>query len=149
VRLVSRPVAEVGALRGAKLSFRGALRPGENPLADLRGELFDANLKIAPRSAKTLVLDVRGTPIEYDVKTKRLSVLGASAAVELVDGCLDLRVLVDRSSIEIFTGDGRANMAFCFLPSENDRSLGLRSEGGDAEVRALDIWELKSTWPKP
>ena len=59
-----------------------------------------------------------------------------------------LQVLVDRSSIEIFTGDGRVNMAYCFLPPASDKSLAVFAQGGEATVRSLEVWELKSTWPK-
>ena len=93
-------------------------------------------------------LNVRGTPIQYHVKEKRQSrCLGTSAPLAPVDGCLSLRVLVDRSSIEIFTADGRVNMAYCFLPPPDNRNLAVTAQNGNAAVRTLDVWQLKSIWP--
>ncbi len=105
-------------------------------------------MRVAPAAAKTITLTVRGTPLVYDVKSKRLPCLGTSAAVDLLEGSLALRVFVDRSSIEVFTADGRVNMAYCFLPPETDKTLSISSAGGDATIRWLDVWELDSTWPK-
>jgi len=148
-RLCTHPVKEVEALHKVKKkSFTGILRPGENPLTGTSGELFDIQLTLEPGTAKAITMIVRGTPIVYDVKSKRLSALGTSGAVDLAEGNLGLRVLVDRSSIEVFTADGRVNMAYCFLPPKDDTPLSISSDGGDATVRSLNVWEMDSTWSK-
>ena len=63
-------------------------------------------------------------------------------------GKITLQVLVDRSSLEIFTGDGRVNMAYCISPPAEKKSLAVFAEGGPATERSLEVWELKSIWPK-
>ena len=68
--------------------------------------------------------------------------------MELSEGSLKLRVLVDRPTIEIFAADGRVNMAYAFLPPEGNKRLAVFAKGGDATVRSLDVWKLKSTWIK-
>ena len=84
VRLCTLPVKEVESLRtGEEFAWQGTLKAGENPLAKISGELFDIELAIEPGTAKEVGLNVRGTPIRYDVKAKRLSCLGTSAPVEL------------------------------------------------------------------
>ncbi len=149
LRLCTLPVREIDCLRqGAKFSFQGVLKPSDNPLESLRGELFDIRLQVEPGSAREIGLDIRGTPIRFDVQQRRLSCLGHVVAIELADGCLPLRILVDRSSIEVFSGDGRANLAFCFLPPRDNRALVLFAAGGPANVRLLDVWRLDSVWPK-
>ena len=149
VRLCTQPVKEVEILRtGEPFAWQGTLQAGENPLAKISGELFDIELSIAPGTAKQITLAVRGTPIRYDVAAKRLSCLGTSAPLELSQGELTLRVLVDRSTIEIFAADGRVNMAYGFLPPQDNKALALSAEGGAATVRTLDVWQLQSTWPK-
>ncbi len=149
VRLCTHPVKEIDSLhKEKKKSIDGALKPGENPLAGISGDLFDIQLKIEPAAANTITLNLRGTPIVYDVKSKRLSAMGTSAVVDLVESSLGLRVLVDRSSIEIFTADGRVNMAYCFLPPRDNKSLSISSEGGETTIRSLNVWELNSAWLK-
>ena len=72
---------------------------------------------------------------------------GCLRALDLTAGRLELEILVDRSSLEIFTGDGRVNMAFCFLPPMKDKSVAAFAEGG-RRTSAFDVWELKSSWAK-
>jgi fructan beta-fructosidase len=149
VRLCASPVEEIDRIHGRLHSERDTiLRPGNNPLDGAGGELFDIRLEIIPGSAQQVGLKIRGVPIQYDAKAKSLSCLGTSATVEPADGKIGLQVLVDRSSIEIFTADGRVNMAYCFLPPASDKSLAVFAQGGEATIRSLDVWELKSTWPR-
>jgi sucrose-6-phosphate hydrolase SacC (GH32 family) len=62
------------------------------------------------------------------------------------NGRLQLRVLVDRSSIETFANGGRISLTGCFLPKEGQARLALRATGGVARVRSLVVYELKSSW---
>jgi len=149
VRLCMLPVKEIGLLHTKRHSWSGTrIGPGDNPLAGMTGELFDIRGEIEPGGATQFGLKVRGVPILYDSKAKRLSCLGASAPVDMVAGRLKLHVLVDRSSLEIFAGRGEVNMAYCFLPPADDRGVKVFAEGGEATVRSLDVWDLKSAWPK-
>jgi fructan beta-fructosidase len=149
VRLCTLPVREIDRLhKGEKFSFQGELKLGDNPLKGVSGELLDIRLKIEPATAGEITLNVRGAPIRFAVKDRKLSCLGHSAPIDLVDGCLALRVLLDRSTIEIFTEDGRANLAFCFLPPRDDKTVGLSASGGNAMIRSLVAWQMETTWAK-
>jgi fructan beta-fructosidase len=149
VRLCTKPVREIERLRQDKpVTFRGELKPGDSPLRGAGGDLLDISVKIEPRAAAEIELNIRGTPIRFDAKNRKLSCLGHTATIELVDGCLALRVLVDRASIEVFTDDGRVHMAFCFLPLPGDQTLALACRGGSAKIVRCNVWRLASTWPK-
>jgi sucrose-6-phosphate hydrolase SacC (GH32 family) len=147
VRLCGLPVKEVESLRENKRSWSGSLKPGENPL-DLSGELLDILASIELGDAQSVELSIRGTPIVYDAAAQKLSCRDASAPLETKDGHLKLRILVDRSSLEIFSADGRVNMAFCFLPPKDNKRIGVSAKGGAAKVESLDVWDLKSVWKK-
>ncbi len=147
LRLCTWPVKEIDRLHDKHRHWKGTLRPGENPLAGVRGELFDIRLAIEPASAAEIGLDVRGVPIQYNVKQQMLSCLGSTAPLRLAGGRLALEVLVDRTSIEIFAGEGRVNMAYCFLPAADNKNLAIYAKGGNARVRSLDVWNLRSIWP--
>jgi sucrose-6-phosphate hydrolase SacC (GH32 family) len=149
VRLCSLPVKEIENIHGRRHSLSGiAIKPGDNPLAGIHGELFDIRLEMAVGTATTVGLTVRDIPIQYDCKKKQLTCLGASAPLEPVAGKINLQVLVDRSSLEIFSGDGRINMAYCITPLAQNKQLAVFAQGGEATVRSLEAWELKSIWPK-
>lgn len=149
VRLFSEPVREVESLRGMRRWWKNiTLSDGVNPLKNLSGQLYDLEAVIDPGEAKALVLDVRGHKVRYDVAKKTLSYKDRSAEVALVDGKLKLRVLIDRSSFEIFVADGRTVMSFCFVSDADNRNFGLQAEGGVAKLKSLDVYDLRSTWPK-
>ena len=62
------------------------------------------------------------------------------------DEPLRLRVFVDRSIVEVFV-NGRQCVAARVYPGRSD-SLGvsLRAQGAGAELRALDVWQMKSIY---
>ena len=147
VRICTLPVKELDTLHGKRHAWKGLLRPGDNPLAEVGGDLFDIRLAVEPGKASEVGLKIRGVDVQYRVREKTLSCMGKSAPVELVDGRLTIQALVDRTSIELFAADGRVNMAYCFRPAEQDKGLTVYAKDGDASVQSLDVWELKSTWP--
>jgi len=89
---------------------------------------------------------VRGTPIVYDVGDKQLSCKGKSAPLSPSDGKIRLRLLVDRTSLEIFGNDGRVYMPMGVIHPEKNRSLAIFSTGGTVKVTTLDVYELNSAW---
>lgn len=147
VRLFMNPIREIEAIRGKRHAWTNAeLKPGENPLARLEGELWEIDVAIELGEAKEIGLDVRGQAIRYRAAEKTLGCLGNSVPLEPERGTIRLHVLVDRTSIEIFANDGRVVMASCFLADPAERSLALVAEGGAARIVSLEAWELRSVW---
>lgn len=150
VRLFIEPVKELERLRGRQYAWHDqALRPNDNPLGELSGELWDIEAEIELADAKLVALDIRGHKVEYSVADKSLAALGHRAPLAPVAGRIHLRVLVDRTSVEVFANRGRISMASCFLPSPENKSLGLSASGGPARLVGLCVWELKSAWDTP
>ncbi len=145
-RLYRWPIRELDALHGSHHAWSGALIEGKKPLAEIRGDLFDLQTAIDPGQAKQIALTIRGTTIEYDVSKKELKLLGKTAPLAPIDGKVRLRVLIDRSSIEVFANDGIATMSSCFIPSRDTDRPPLSLTGSGANVTSLDVWELKSCW---
>jgi sucrose-6-phosphate hydrolase SacC (GH32 family) len=65
-------------------------------------------------------------------------------ALEDAQGPITLRVLLDRCSVEVFTGDGAAAITELVFPSEASRALRLYALGGDVQG-ALTVWPLAAT----
>src|SRR5258708_34672220 len=146
LRIARWPIRELDSLRGARHSWAGTLSKGVNPLADIKGDLFDINAEIEPVGAKPITLTIRGAPLEYNAKNKALRLFDKTAPLAPTDGKLRLRILVDRSSIEVFANDGLVTMSSCFIPSRDARTLPLSLTGDGARVTSLDAWGLKSSW---
>ncbi|HUT26302.1 MAG TPA: glycoside hydrolase family 32 protein [Sumerlaeia bacterium] len=147
IRLCREPVREIESIHGERHALPcGALEPGTNPLSDVSGELFDIRAKIAPGGAAEVGFVIRGVEVRYDAGCEFLFCQGKAAPLDLVGDAIDLQILVDRTSIEIFGNQGEAVLSFCFLPEADNTRLDLFARGGAAEVRSLDVWELKSVW---
>jgi len=59
------------------------------------------------------------------------------------DEILELRVFIDRSVVEVFA-NGKQCLAMRVYPSRTDSTgVSLRSQGGEAELRALDAWQMR------
>jgi len=150
IRMCRRPVREIHLLHAAEHKWTDVhLKPGDNPLADLAGELFDIRVEFEPPEAGEFGLRVRGQAVGYSTRDKKLSCLGRSAELHPVDGRIKLHVLVDRTSIEVFGNDGALSMSSCFLPRVKDRSLAVYSIGGPTRVVTLTVYPLRSAWPRP
>jgi len=108
VRLFRWPVAEIEKLRHDTRRWQHRELPAGKPFAVTDGRLFDIETTIEPGSADQLMFSIRGVPIVYDVPAERLSFNGVDAPLELGrDGVIELRILVDQASCEIFADRGR------------------------------------------
>jgi fructan beta-fructosidase len=149
VRMFGEPVREIEALRGPKHSWSGTtLKPGDNPLAKIRGDLFDLRAELDIQEAAGIDFNVRGVPVAYDAKKHSLTCKHVTAPLAPVNGKISLRLLVDRGSIELFGNDGRLAVSVGVLLADDNRTLALSARGGPVRVRSLDVFALKSAWPQ-
>jgi fructan beta-fructosidase len=145
LRLFRNPIKELESLREHEQIWHDlALRDNANLLDKVNGDLFDIVLHLELNHGD-FNLVVRGEVIAYSTSTNQLTCLGKQVGITPVNGELKLRVLVDRSSIEIFVNDGQATMTSCFLPAPVNHSLGVTGTDG-VRVKHMSIYGLKSTW---
>ncbi len=149
IRLYMKPVKEIENLHEKEHSFSNVtLKPGENLLKDITGELFDIRAVIEPGKATAFGFDIRGHKVEYSVEKKEISALGRKAPLPIEDGKITLQILADRSSLEVFGNDGLVSMCTCFLPRPENKKIGIYATGGDAKIVSLKVFELRSAWKK-
>jgi len=147
VRMFVNPVREIASLYEKRFALEStAVGPGEKPLAGISGDLFDIKAEFQPGDAAEFGLVVRGIPIRYLVPKQTLECLGKKAPLQPIDGTVRLRVLVDRTSLEIFAGDGRIYMPLGVIPADKDRTLAIFSQGGKARARRIEVHTLRSAW---
>jgi sucrose-6-phosphate hydrolase SacC (GH32 family) len=149
LRICRQPVKEIATIHGKEHAWSDlTLKPGENPLAKLSGELLDIRAEFELGDAPEFGLNARGQAIAYSVKDKTVTCLGKQGPLEPVGNRIRLHVLVDRSSIEVFGSDGELSMTSCFLPRSKNKSLELFANGGSVKVVSLTVYELRSAWRK-
>ena len=142
------PVSEIESLRvGSLLSVKDQpLAPGANPLADVKGDLLDIDAEFAVGDAKEIVFTIRGQTVQYKVPEKRLRSIETDAPMDPVGDRVKLRILVDRTSLEVFGNEGQVSLTNAFLADPDRKDLSLTAAGGTARIVKLDVYELKSAW---
>ncbi|MHC4474783.1 MAG: glycoside hydrolase family 32 protein [Planctomycetota bacterium] len=147
IRLCMQPVREIKNIRGPLDSWRSLiLKPGENPLAKIAGELFEIECEIDPAGAAEVGFGLRGNELTYNVEQKTLHCRGKKIDVTPVKGNIRLHILVDRTSIEVFSNESPMSMFLCFPLDPDSRTLEVFARGGQAKVEKLNVWKLKSIW---
>jgi fructan beta-fructosidase len=147
-RLFAVPVKEIETLHERKQTWKElALPPGINPLAELKGELFDIRAELRPSAAEQVVFTLRGVPLVYDANKEQVMCQGKAAPLKVrKGGTVRLHILVDRGSIEVFGNEGQVALSAGVLMPVDNRTLALSAKGGAAKVETLTVHVLKSAW---
>ena len=149
LRIFKQPVREIEKLRRGKHNWSDVtLQAGDNPLSEIHGELFDISAQIETDKAEEVTWMIRGQPIRYTPSNHQLSCLDRSVDVNTDGKTLQFRILVDRTSLEVFVQGGERTLSSCFLPAYDDLSLALSTKGGTVVVKSMEVYELGSAWPK-
>jgi len=146
-QLRMNPVKELETLRVKTHAWQDlVLKAGANPLADIQGDLFDMEVEFEPTEGAETVFDLRGTKVVYNAKTKTLSCGNVKTQLKPEQGAIHLRILLDRTSIEVFGHKGRVYIPLCINPDSDNRTLSATCRRGEAKACFLRVHELKSAW---
>lgn len=163
--LTRNPIDEYKKLRGEKLAtYSGKLAAGKSALGDAEADVADLEIELdfTGSTASHAELWLRSSAAEkiklvYDVEEELLtldrsqsSLLAKDTAlytvpyskrVQLIDGKLSLRILLDRAFISVFANGGRASWFSAVFPSAVSNGMKLTADGEigvKADVYALD-----------
>jgi sucrose-6-phosphate hydrolase SacC (GH32 family) len=167
-RVGQRPLPALQGLRGEPLQWPSLNVPAGETLIDtgtLDGRSIEIEWRVtAPSSTHTASefgLQVRSGPGEATLigVCRRRGMLfidrqhsgfvpsterwagRREVALEDPQAPITLRVLVDRCSVEVFTGDGAAVLTELVFPADSSRALRLYALGGEVQG-ALTVWPL-------
>ena len=166
--LCQQAIAAMQRLRGQHWSWSDmALRDSERAL-DLPGgdgRAIEVIARFAAHSASEFGIKLRigageATVVGFDCATQRVFVdrsqAGRSPAaagfagrryarpVQPRHGVIELRILVDWSSVEVFVGGGEAVITELIFPSAGSDALSVYAIGGSVAVDAIEVWQLRS-----
>ena len=148
IALTTAPIQELETLH--EEDWRGEdieLTTRSGVEAGLGGELLDIEVAIDLSEADTAGVVVRGVPIWYDRPLGTLFCGAYAAPLSHPATSLQLRILVDRASIEIFTDGGATMMAAGMVLHPEDHAVRLFTSGGSAVARSVRVSRLRSAWP--
>lgn len=147
IRMFVNPVAEIALLHRQHWNWNDLIvKPNENPLSEITGELFHIQAEINPQNAQRCGVVIRDVPVVYDAVGERLICQGKTAPLKPKNGTISLEILVDRMSIEIYANGGQVYMPIGVNLTDNPDSLEFVSEKGDTLIEMLDIYNLDSIW---
>ena len=170
IRLYRTPVREIELLHGrrhewndltlsAGFDLRELFRrygPGRrkhmndehaNLIPDTSWDLFDIRIKVELKDASAFGCLIHGNDLCYEVAGKKLTFLDRGIpVVPDNDGCISMRLLADRTSLEIFVAGGGVSASFCFLPDAPNYPLEFYAKEGGVRFASLTIYELESAW---
>jgi sucrose-6-phosphate hydrolase SacC (GH32 family) len=147
LRLCKWPVRELETLRDREASWAHRVVTAATPVnLPMEGELFDLEAEVEPGTSQEFGFELRGTWAGYSVADGKLSCLGRTAELAPENGRVRLRVLLDRTSIELFGNGGWVTMSSCFLPPAGNRRISFVAKGGEARLVSLAARTLKSAW---
>jgi fructan beta-fructosidase len=164
VHLTQRPVSALDDRRSDHRRYDGeSVEAIAGAVADdPGGDVLDIEVDIVVGEAERVGVDVAvgdrsSVGVRYDAGTRRLTVDrtrsgeanfgGGFAAVhgaplEPIDGRISLRIVLDRSSIEVFADEGRVVLTDLVFPEPDAAGVALISEGGATGPATLDLWNL-------
>jgi fructan beta-fructosidase len=167
LRLVQRPVRELSALRSGTEQWTQRVLADTTQVCNTRGQQLDIQLQFAPGTAATSGIRVlqggqQFTEIGYDAASQTLYVdrtasgdvgfhpaFAGKHAAPLkpdADGRIQLRILVDTSSVEVFADDGAVVMTDLVFPDPSSDRLELFASGGECTLDHCTIYRLQSVW---
>ena len=159
IRMYTYPVREIENLRGELTVDRKAkLKDGKAIVLDAPGELYDLDMTLDLGTARQIEMTFRGQKYVYFVEDARMAFYDPilrktkeSFPVASIGGRLELRLLLDRMSLEMFVNRGVIHQARCYVPTEEideNSVVELKAIGGDAAAESLKIWPIRSIWKK-
>ena len=62
------------------------------------------------------------------------------------DGKIQIEILLDRTSVEIYANGGKVPMAFFYIPEDENKEISLVCNAGNVLLYSMDVYELNSIW---
>lgn len=153
--LKSMPVNELALLYGRKYIWKSLVVEEKNCFTTkLNTPAFYLKTGFAVDSvdAQILVFDINGLNLIYDSVKQILTVEKENGETlkQMVlkpnEGRIELDILSDIASVEIFVNQGALSAAFYHLIEKNTPSVTISVEGGQTKLKQLTIHELNSMY---
>lgn len=155
IRLFRNPVEEIEQLYTGSKTWTGvtlAVANDEEHLGSLSPDLMDMTCAFSPNTGDKVTFRIRGIDLHYTQSDGRIrlknnaGVVGVTTVPAAQDekGKVKIRILLDRTSLEIFVNGGVASATLNCVPLNGDLSV----DGPQSmTIDELTVHELGSIWP--
>ncbi|WP_432799617.1 glycoside hydrolase family 32 protein [Poriferisphaera sp. WC338] len=150
--LIQKPISELDGLFDLSKSIKMSELHGKQRLDNIHGSSYEVRCKFRVKDAKRFGLRLlvsedgrRGFDIWHDADGVHVNGTPLYAARVGEDDLLDMRVLVDRSVIEVFLEDGRTTVSRVYLPDTGDDRIELYAEQGSVYLDSFCYRSLRNS----
>lgn len=174
IRLVQEPITRLKGLRKDSIQFTNRIINGIKDIQEFKPtkNTYEIEAVFNTDSSSVfgfnlLVGEGRKLILSYDPKISSLCIDRSNctdftsnkdftrkfatkmfAPVEPEGNRLKLRILIDQSSIEVFTNQGKVVLSAVTYPSSSQTGIQLFSEKGKTQLLSFKGWQLSSIWEK-
>lgn len=148
IRLCREPMESIRSLRAHTYNFTESSLTETPLLTELEGEAWDIEAVIHVGAISPVLMSIGGEEYLYQPASQMLSGPKGAMLIPLTDGRLQLRILVDRTVIEIFGDRGQAYGLFVRSSPCVNAPLALRTTFGQVRIEKLNAHLLRSAWSK-
>ena len=174
VRMVDNPVSQLDSIKGTAQTWtsKTVVPGGTNLLSGVNSKQYEltAEFRTDNTTATEFGFKVRTsatqyTKVYYDKTTSKLKIdrsksgarpsnNGADFAIineataTPVNNTINMKVLVDASSVELFGNGGQVSMTDIIFPDDSSRGASLYTVGGNVTVNSLKYTPINSATPK-
>ena len=159
MRVTRTPIATIKKLyTGCKVRITKQNLNHENILNEVRSKAFDMTVSfdLEGATADEIVFEIARLKYRYNIADQKLMYQGAEknkfgsknppALRPDSNQILKIRMLVDWSSIEIFSEEGVFSLSHHVAFNPKDDSLSLSTKGGSVKLLSLELNQINSIW---
>jgi sucrose-6-phosphate hydrolase SacC (GH32 family) len=144
-RLFAKPIDEIKKIYGRNWIFQDkVVEEGHQPILEEKNNigLYDISVEFEIGSAEKFGLIINNAQITYEIKEQKLYCQERYVLLKPIEGKIKIRILVDRTTFEIFANDGQIYMPVRTHINITDISEDVSKWGTD-----FDIAELLEEFP--
>ncbi|WP_215191739.1 GH32 C-terminal domain-containing protein [Exiguobacterium sp. s7] len=164
-RIKMEPVEDLKVLCSKWLDVQLTTIEETEIVMDVAGELLELEVEfsLSDVTADTFGIKLRRsedgseeTVIRFSPQTRQLTLdrtksgTGVdgirTAEVDVEGDVLQLRIFLDRFSVEVFADAGTTVMTSPIYPDPTSLGLSFYAEGGSVNVKTCNVWQLKDVW---
>jgi len=147
-RMFAWPVKEIESLYTETHTWKDiTVEDANNALKEIKGDLLDITVVFETKENKgKFGISAKDLTLYYDVRKEQLRCKDKETTLKSEEGKVALRLLIDRSSVEIFGNNGLLYMPMSHICDNNDAGIEILSKAGNIKIAELTIHELASAW---
>ena len=148
IRLFSMPAMEIVTVR-CKYHEWKEINLSSIPfkLEGQSGGLYDLSIEIIPDGDACTVIKIGGSvEISYDSGKNVFSCRGMDVKLPNQNTTFTVRLVIDRTSLEIFVNGGEAHMPLTEIWKDLEPEIEISTRSGKAQIFSIELFELESIW---